>query len=190
MKISLTKSEIVERLRLIAGLAPLRTDGTIEYTDGIDINAILEERLRAWYLKLLDSGDAIATAAEDISSLATVSMFDAPAGGTIIKLPRLCRRVFSIQMQGWNRACPILTPDWQDTVIALQQNPFSEAKADRPIAVMGNDFNAGSVPSIMVWPYDNAVTTLIGCMDPGPDHYVLDEAALDGLNDIAKSLNL
>ena len=57
MKLTLTRSEMLERRRLAGGFEPLRTDCTVEDTAGTDVDALLESQLRQRYLELLDHGD-------------------------------------------------------------------------------------------------------------------------------------
>ena len=48
---------MLERRRISGGLEPLRSDCSIEYTDGIDIDRLLEQQLRARYVWMLDHAD-------------------------------------------------------------------------------------------------------------------------------------
>ena len=45
MKITLSKAEMLKRRRIAGGLEPLRADCTVERTDGIDIDTVLETEI-------------------------------------------------------------------------------------------------------------------------------------------------
>lgn len=187
MKITLTKDEMLQRLRVLAGLDSLRADCTIEYTDGIDVDAMLEIKLRAWYLGLLDSAPASLLAPADITSVAAVED-DAPAEGCRVTVPGMCRRAFDIRLGGWLRAVPVLPAANADQVLRRQLNPYTRATAASPVAVAAPGGADGAMGGILAWPAAADVCLLTAVVDPGPDKYVMDEAAMGALAQLAASL--
>lgn len=181
MKITLSKSQMLERLRIAAGLEPLRADCKIEITDGIDVDAILLLNARARYLDMLDNADPRLLAPENLAPLASATS-DAPAGGVMIALPTACRRVFHLRLEGWNKTIEILPHDQMTSTINRQKNPFRKATPDRPVAVRC----PGSDIKIMAWPgaLIPRIADISGIIDPGEDFFTLDEAAI---NDILPS---
>ena len=184
MILTLTRSEMLSRLRLIMGLEPLRTDCSIEYTDGIDVDAVLEQHLRAWYVAMLDDAPPHLLAPTDISRLVVVSECPAPSG-VVFDLPALCRRVFEVRMPGWYHTVAVRPPEYCEAVCSRQLNPFTRATTARPEAVL---MPGGR--SLMLFPagQGSVPAMLSGIIDPGADSYVLDEAALAGLASLAKQI--
>ncbi len=182
MKITLSKAEMLKRRRIAGGLEPLRADCTVERTDGIDIDTVLETELRRRYLDLLDHGDRSLVAADNIA--ATVSCVrneDPGTGGAHIAAPAMCRRIFDVRLSGWLRAVEVRPPDEADTIISRQQNPYTAATAAHPVAVFTRGAVAGSAPDILAWPavgIHPQALTVTAAIDPGEDYYTIDEAAL------------
>lgn len=188
MKITLSKEEMRRRLRILAGLEPEHTDCAIEYTDGLDIDALLDQKLRAWYLDLLDNGDMSLLAPADISSTARCT--DGVGDGSEIILPAMCRRVDSIRLEGWNRSTRVLSPSEATAAIRRQSNPFLAATADSPVAVESPGGAGGAPGNILAWPKGGSVALLTAALDAGPDSYTLDETALRQLEKVAENLNI
>lgn len=188
MKITLLKEEMRRRLRLLAGLEPVRADCTIEYTDGLDIDGLLDCKLRAWYLDLLDNGDMSLLAPTDIA--ATSRSTDGPYEASAISLPAMCRRVDAIRLEGWSRSVKILGKDMVAATVRRQSNPFLAATPDSPIAVENPGGTGGSPGDILAWPKGKSVSLLTAVLDAGPDSYTLDETALGQLDALAKQLNI
>ncbi len=184
MKITLSKEKMLERCRKAGGLEPLRTDCTIELTDGIDLDAYLEPRLRKWYLDLLDTGPRELVAADNISATVSVSTNEyGDTGGAVLTMPALCRRVFDVKMRGWAAAAEVLPPSEYARVASLQLNPFTAATAAFPVAVSLPGSVAGKAADIAVWPCGSPARaeSVIAALDPGGDYYTMDERALDDL---------
>lgn len=175
MKLTLTKQQMLERLRTSAGLEPLRADCRIEITDGIDVDAVLLPRARARYLELLDTADSRFLAPENMASVCSATA-SAPADGILIALPSSCRRVFALRMEGWKKAVEVLPSDRLDIVINRQQNPFRRATVEKPVAVLC----PGAEIRVMAWPSALVprIETITGVIDPGEDFYTFDESAM------------
>lgn len=184
MKVTLSKAQMLERCRLVGGLEPLRSDASVEYTDGIDIDAILESHLRSRYLEMLDSGRAESVAADDISATVRVSETEVSGGGVMLTFPSMCRRVLSVSLRGWERHAAVLPETSCGEVMQRQLNRFTRATARHPVAVRAGNSTGGSAGGVLCWPSPGgrvSVSGAIAVTDPGPDYYTLDEVAVDEL---------
>jgi len=176
MKLSLTKAQILERRRLCGGLEPLRSDCSIEYTDGIDVDKMLEQELRARYVWMLDHADISMLAVEAVTGVKESPTSD---GGIRLRLPASCRRPVDIEIEGWAHPAKVLPCGMFAKILSWQDNVFRAATALRPVAVSGADGD------IYAWP-GGQLLRLRGICDPGPDNYVLDESGLKYLLDNGK----
>lgn len=172
MKLHLSKSEILLRRRTAAGLEPLRSDATMTDLTGLDIDAALLGKLRARYLRLLDTAPAAMLAPADIAP--QVTMEAASYGGARLVLPDNCRRVLSVRLEGWQKAAAVLA-DNDTAASAAQTNPRTAATAECPAAVICAD------GSVCVWPATGAPVSVVAAVDDGPEVYHIDEAALEQL---------
>lgn len=168
MKISLTKAQILERCRIDGGLEPLRSDCTIEYTDGIDVDTLLLHRLRSRYLEMLDTAPLRHLAPEEVTPVSASGV------GVRMSLPQKCRRVVDVALTGWTRAVEVLPPSMLTAVLSWQENPYRAATTDFPIAV------ADASGDILAWPAGEVAVIHAVC-DPGESVYVLDETGLEWL---------
>lgn len=175
MRIELTKEQILKRRRISGGLEPLRADYTIELTDGIDVNTILLTELRNWYLDLLANGDRGLLATENLASAVTLVAMD---GGLRIEVPDNCRRMFDVRLNGWNHVVAIRPSDEFERIKAMQQNPFTAATANNPVAVFLPGNMGGKTADIAVWPGSSGISLAVGVVDPGENLYIMDEMAL------------
>lgn len=173
MKLVLTKEEMLKRRRIAGGFEPLRTDCTVEDTAGVDINAVLESELRAKYLHLLDHGPVEMLAADEVA--ASTAVTDYVDGGSLLEVPPECRRVLSVRLSGWLREAPVLPDGEYARVLALQRNRFTASGSASPVAVCCPDGRIAAWPGA---PHAQEVTAIV---DPGPDTYILDDAALPDL---------
>lgn len=179
MRVTKTKDEMLAYVRLMQGLEPLRADCSVEYTDGIDVNAVLEQKIRARYLDLLRTAPRALLAEDDLADECS-SLPVYPPGGTRVVLPAVCVRVFDICMAGWRKAVPVQDPELKDIIVRRQKNPFTAATAESPVAVMNGD----DPHSVLVFPGGEAVTTLSCVADYGPARYAFDDAALNQFHNI------
>lgn len=180
MKITLSKSRILELRRLAAGLGNARSDCSIEYTDGLDVDALLLQRLRYRYLELLDTADRRLLAPDNIAS--SVLAAATTDGGVRLNLPATCRRVFEVRLPGWNRAAQVVPAGPVATALLRRQaNPYARAKPAHPVALCAGEGIAGTAPDILCYPAPEGIpapVTVVAVTDPGEDTYILDEAAL------------
>lgn len=180
MKITLSKSRILELRRIAAGLGNARSDCSIEYTDGLDIDALLLQRLRHRYLELLDTADPRLLAPDNIAS--SVLAAATADGGVRLNLPDTCRRVFEVRLPGWNRAARVVPAGPAATALLHRQaNPYARAKPSDPVALCAGEGIAGTAPDILCYPAPEGIpapVTVVAVTDPGEESYILDEAAL------------
>jgi hypothetical protein len=178
MIVQYSKSQLLEYRRKIAGLEPLRTDCSIEIVDGIDVDSLLEQELRLWYLDLLDNGDVALLETTDIAS--TLALSTRPDGAAIIKLPDNCRRVLSIRLNGWLTDAKVLDLRSAERRLQLLRNAYARPGTADPLAVdLGNG-------SLLVAPADSYVASAVAIRDPGDDKFIFDEKALINLSEYAK----
>lgn len=176
MKLSLTRAQMLERRRLSGGLEPLRSDCTIEYTDGIDIDLILEQELRARYVWMLDHADPSLLAVETVNG---IKESEAPDNGSKLRLPTSCRRPIDVELDGWEIAAQVMPSDMFCKILSRQGNNFRAGTPHRPVAVISPDGD------IYAWP-GGQLKRLRGISDPGEDKYILDESGLSYLLDYGK----
>ena len=176
MLLRLDSSQLLEYRRELAGLEPLYLDFTLERTDGIDVDHLINARLRNWYLQQLDSAPTMWLPVEDVTENTTVEAGSGTDCSRVV-LPENVRRPVSVQMSGWKTATPVLAPAYFDRVVHLQQNRFTAASAYYPIAVA----DPSTLNGVLVFPSCKAVREVRAVVDPGPGVYVLDEALLASL---------
>ena len=164
MKVTYTKAEMLALWRRIRAVEPLRLDCVVGRTDGPDLDAELTREMRTWYLDLLDHGPLEHVAPEEAADQATVST---PTDSIVlVTAPEGTRRVLSVEFEGW----PVpLAPQTEPALLARRaSNPFLV----RPdAAIIGPD-------KIAVIGVVGSLTSLVCVIDPGPDLYIFDDAAL------------
>lgn len=167
MKKSLTKGEMLDLWRNLRMAEPLRLDCAVARTDGTDLSAAIEAEMRAWYLQLLDRGDPALIVPVDVAPTAIVST--AASGLTLIGVSASSRRILQVRFSGWDAP---LTPDATPEEVRLASaNPYFK----RPmVAAIGND-------RVAVSGAEGTLSALMVALDPGPDSYIFDDAALKEL---------
>lgn len=175
MMLRITKEEMLKRRRIAAGLEPLRSDCSVERTDGIDIDAMLESSMRQAYLKLLDTAPPHLVASTGL--MASTELVPGSGNGTLVTLPASCRRAFTVRLSGWELAADVLPSSQAMHVIGRQLNPFTRATPAAPVAVLMPGDEGGAQQKIMAWPA-GATAEITAAIDPGDHIYILDEAAL------------
>lgn len=158
----------------------MRADCAVEYTDGIDVDRLLEQELRAWYVNLLDTAPPEMLAPENIAGSTSAQAHIVP-GAARISLPENCRRVLDIKLKGWSMAVKVLPSEHYQEMVRHQTNPFTASTIASPVAVMAPWSPDGVSAAVVAWPPGSIqpqVETLTAICDPGPDKYILDETAL------------
>ena len=94
MTIQMTDSEMLQLWKCTRAVEPLRLDCTALRTDGPDVDALLRQQMRQWYLNLLDSGPLNALAPANGAQTATIKTL--ADGRSLILAPAGCRRILSV----------------------------------------------------------------------------------------------
>lgn len=168
-----TKSEMLALWRRSLGLETINESCSIETVEGLDVNNIICDSMRRWYLKLLDSAPASmcpVTNAARQASVGRQSMFG------LIALPKGTRRVLSVKMSSWLRQTEVMTAENAAGRIARLASPFGRPGENDPLAVV-------SPQGLHVYPcaVDDSVEMLMVIADPGEELYILDEVLLSGI---------
>ncbi len=166
---TLTDSEMLEIWRRARADGPLRLDCTVDRTDGPDVDAILTDEMRAWYLSLLDSAPVSRLALCNNAELARINAAD--DGILMLTAPAGCRRIISVFFDGWNIPVSV---EPRHALPSSLRNPFCRrprafALAPDRIAVIGA---SGKLKEMNC------------AMDISDKVYIFDDSAL---NDIPKS---
>lgn len=163
---TLTKSEMLERWTTIRAGEPQRLDCTVSRLDGLDLSAVYEAEMRAWYLDLLDSADESLLAPEDLAEEATVSEAQ---GLTLVTFPAGVRRVLRLRFSGWG--APVAPEATPAKVTLSAANPFCR----RPLA-------AKVAPNVVAVAGARGELVAADCIvDRGPQAYIFDDKALQRL---------
>lgn len=154
------------RRKLHLGCA--RTDASVAEFEGIDTDSLLLDRMRAWYLNLLDTAPPALLDVSELSRQCTIST----VGSThaLILPPSGCRRVLSVKLQGWQQAViPIPHHSPEGTALLRRlASPYSRPGTAAPTAVVMPD------GSITASPVDIPIAESVRAItDPGPDTYTL-----------------
>lgn len=176
MKISLSKGEMLERVRLAGCLEHLRTDFSLESADGLALDRLLEEQVRRRYTEHLLYGPVELQHVEECASGIMCARVHLSLGRCI--LSDSCVRLVSVTMPGWERPAAVEPASSLDNFLAALDNDFTQPDAANPRAVMHPDGR-----SVYVVPYESGArpTAARGIMDPGPEKYVLREEALSSI---------
>lgn len=161
MKQTLSQSQMLEIWKRNRMVEPLRLDCTVQRTDGPDVDAMLIEEMRSWYLNLLDFGPESAIIPCDVTETCTVESLD--HGNAVITAPEGCRRILSVWFAGWDFPLKVT-----DSPTPADSNPYCRRPAayrlapDR-IAVSGTSGNLREVKC---------------ALDVSPQIYIFDDSAL------------
>ena len=181
MKIILSKDEMLERFRLARGLEPLRSDCAVEVTDGVDLDGMLAEQLRRRYAELLSSGRPELLVSEDVAgALSEVNALREGLGEVVMS--DACARVLEIRLDGWTRPATVEPPEALGALMMSLDNVYTRCAPEYPRAVQGPDGRRIYVHPLMT----RRVVSARGVLDPGPERFVVQEAALSELFDKIK----
>lgn len=169
--ITLSSSEMLALWRRHLGLSPSRRDCSVEIVEGIDVDDIIAQRIRSWYLDLLDNAPPCLLPTRDYSPDVRMTLsLDSPWGE--IALPPQARRPLSVCLKGWVTDAPVLSPAQAAPRIARMASPFGMPGPCEPLAIRGPD------GIVRVTPLAGPVSSLIAVDDPSPDAYTLDPSLL------------
>lgn len=177
MLLHLTNSELLDYRLQMAGYEPANLDFTIERTDGINVDAIVANRLRRWYVEQLHTAPLCYLPVEDVAAEAAVTPGKIP-NSCIVTLPDGCLRPQSISFEGWTSEVTVLPEEQYHNIVRAQDNQYLRASADYPVAALC----PGRPRSIIAFPTSGGkLTSLIAVKDPGDNIYILDETLLNHL---------
>ena len=135
MKQTLTQAQMLERWKRKRMVEPLRLDCTVARTDGPDVDAMLTDEMRSWYLNLLDSGPISALAPVDVTQTCKIdAMSD---GRMVIKGPEGCRRILSVWFSGWDFPVEVKPEQPKTNYNPYQQRPQAYMLSPDRVAVIG-----------------------------------------------------
>lgn len=165
----LTSDEMLQIWRERAGLEPINTDCSIERFDGIDLNAMIRQRMRQWYLAMLDEGrpEYLGTPSEAAELFTVTPDGRITADGTV-------RRTMTLQLSSWKR--PAAVKDIADIagLVPLEANLYSAAGEMSPLAWR----ESSGIIRVTPCTTSDAITSALAYTDPGEDLYILDERGL------------
>lgn len=149
------------------GLDTAYAECSIEQFDGLNVNDLIAQRMRQWYLNLLDTADPALLPTANIAARCT--RVARPSNATTITLPDDCRRVVHVRAASW----PVAIAPTSDTAgAALLGHPFAAPTARRPLAI-------ATLRSILIAPCAPAdAIEVLAVVDPGEQLYTLDESLL------------
>lgn len=158
--------------RSAAGLEPLRSDCSVERIEGIDADAIIGPRMRAWYLRLLDTAPAALLPVADVAGELVLTP-DRAGGSATAVMPQRVRRLLDVRLTGWlNAALP------RDAAAAARRcrmglNPYLRPGLTHPMCLTDGH-------TMRVEPFEDGdiVAAARAVCDPGPERYTLDESLL------------
>jgi len=171
MEYSSAEMLAIWRRRLHLGSS--RADASVAEFEGIDTDALLLDRIRSWYLQLLDTAPPALLRVSETGRQCTLTMVGTTHA--LILPPSECRRVLSLKLQGWQRHVQPVTSDSAEgeKMLSRLASPYSRPGNGNPTAVLMTD------GSITAAPVDiPIVESLRAVTDPGPDKYILCPALL------------
>ena len=158
--------------RKAAGLEPSRVDCTMERVDGIDADAVIEPRMRAWYLRLLDTAPPGLLPAQDASRSIHIDDCQWHAGAAGL-LPDAVRRLLEVHLTGWKCHAVPCTPEEQPRRHRLALNPYSAPGPAHPLCTV-----AGRRIHVLPFEPGDFLDYALAVVDPGPELYTLDDSLL------------
>lgn len=170
MILSLTRRQMLDRWMLMKGFLPARTDASVTRADGIDLEALMESEMRAWYLRMLDTAPPHLTGITDIASRVTLTL-DTQGPAARVELPADCRRVVRFRLDGWHNDAILAAPDSPEA--QREDNRLTRGGMWHPVAVM---WPGGILTTRALPPGPKRIAVLTAITDPGPDLYRFDES--------------
>ncbi|MDE7125215.1 MAG: hypothetical protein K2O12_01875, partial [Muribaculaceae bacterium] len=138
-------STLMARWRLRCGLAQTRDGCSLDYTAGIDIDALLHSRIADWYMRLVSQGHTEALIPADISDAIMINTaFD--RSQIELQLPERCLCPVSVSIE--NMPCTIIDRQKHPRMAALvlAPTPGVAGATDGPEAVYDPAVNTITIP--------------------------------------------
>jgi hypothetical protein len=169
MKLTLTRSQMLDLWRRIRAVEPLRLDCTVERTDGVDLDATLTNEMRAWYLHLLHTAPPSMLCPMDMTAQArVVAAGDGSAASVSLPAESGVVRVLAVRFSAWPAAvapCAAV-----ERVMRLAANPFCSEMREAAVTPDGAVVASGAQGATL--------TELLCVVDHGEEVYQFDDSAL------------
>ena len=180
--ITLSADEMLQLCRKLLHLDPLPSaDVTITPTFSLDVDDLLAQRLRAWYLSLLTTLPLEQLPLVDIAQRLTLAIPQSPLSPATVTIPPDVLRIHSIRLASWQRPAAVV-PDTHP-VVATLDSPYAPARSAAPVAVE-------RTPSLISLhsPHHSGIDSITSCLaviDPGPQSFILTPHIQSLLNTIS-----
>lgn len=137
----LSESEMLQLWRRLKLLEPLRDDCVVERTDGVALDVLLANEMRAWYLERLLTEPISRLPLSDISQSVVPTRTSDGAG--LLDLPADCLRLAAVHCKGWHSDALLIEDNDPDAKVdaelageaLAQANPFARGRCSRPVAI-------------------------------------------------------
>lgn len=173
--LTLSARQLLQLYRKTFALDPSEPLCSIEQFYGIDIDDLISQRLRQWYVDLLHSRveglRPVVSSADSLVSVSTVS----DSGEAILSLRDTVVSLRSVRLSGWTASADISQDS--PTRQALAANPYSRPGVHSPVAWIGADGLIRAAPASP----GSLIVEARAVVDPGPDTYILPSDALSHL---------
>lgn len=166
-----TSAQMLALWRSRLGFDAVRTDCTVEAVDGHDVDSLIAQAMRSWYLRQLDEAPASLV---NMARALPVSATSLGAGVMQVRLPDTCRRVTAVTAARWNLPARLVDADAPDAVALMSRigSPYGMPDNYCPVAVIAPD-------RLYLLPLDEGDAFMIdGVIDPGDESYIIDESLL------------
>lgn len=163
----LTPEEILTRWRLLRGWEPLCSGApglSFERTPSPQLDAMLMEHIRAWYLRALTTYPVCHLPQLDFSGSAPLAQAH---GITTLTIPAECLRPVSVALGSWHRPAQVFPAESPQALHQL--NPFTAATPAAPVAIQ-------AAPALLeLYPAEQGCTlaALTGVPAPQADRFIL-----------------
>ncbi len=180
MLLRLTQSEMLKQWRLLTLLEPLAPiDGgavSMEREDAVDADALCIAKMRAWYLRQLDTAPVNLLEVTDIGSSLNLHCM-AEEDTCIIRLPQQVRRVVGVRLTGWREPIAPLTDEESRQAASRSSNPYLRGGNCRPIVTL-RDHTLHILSPILP---EAGIQEVWVVKEPDDGMYVMDEVLLGGI---------
>ncbi|MBQ6279160.1 MAG: hypothetical protein IJK68_05505 [Muribaculaceae bacterium] len=128
---NLTESEMLDLWKQIMRLETPRRDCTVEWDDGIDLDALLLTHIKQWYAQLLNSAPVHLLPIEDVKNEVTLTTRDGIVAATV---PRQCVRPVEWKLAEWKRSVTTFLDPYSHEAM-LQFNEWTRGGACNPAII-------------------------------------------------------
>lgn len=187
MLLRLTQPEMLKQWRLLTllePLAPAESEADIERTDALDTDSICIAKMRAWYLRQLDTAPTELLEVTDISGAVTLHC-RAEEDACTISLPPSVRRVLGVRLSGWRYpVTPVSVSDIAAERLSASTNPYLRGGDCAPLAVIADR----TIHILSTLRPEARIEELTVIAEPADEMYVMDEMLLGDIT--SQHLNL